>query len=957
MLRRFTETPIPRRALNLIKNALLSLKWRVSIDDEFDDQDPELLKKVKIAEYCLMHPNLVDSWRTLMEAVVEDFLVGGYGTMEPQITPDYRRPVKLWPVDGSCVSADTEVLTKDGWKFWPEVTKEDFLATQNPKTGQFEWQKSFYLHKQKYVGELISFKGQKTDILCTPNHRWFGRRALKRGDNRILGKPEFITAEQIELLEKGRVDSRARFRIPSVSRWVGTPPTEKKVLSAEIYQGNGRGFGTRFWKKLHYEIDWKTWVAFLGIYMAEGSTPGSLPMSRYEKRKSSSPLYVQALAASACVVPTDNGGKGYGVSISQKRSSLEYSEIRQLLKKLPWKFREGPMGFHCHDKALYTELKQFGNCYTKFVPEEVKNLPVEYLKIFLEWAVKGDGSIGETGQTYYVTTSKRLADDIQELYQKVGLSAVVGTTPEREVLLFGKEYIASPRYKVGMRKFKNQGLGKPTREKYDGYVYCASVPNETLYMRRNGKPFWSGNTIRIYADWSEATPDRAHFAQLTGLKGERGIISFLDDELIYVKDNCRSSTPFGLGRMEIVFLTINAFLGIQDMGARAGADQIHKTWLWWSTNVPPGHMETVRRHIQNEAEGQAKVSLMSGLPKPEIVEVTPVTSEDLLLDWQDFLIRIIAAGFDLSPMSLGLERDVNRNTASVMAEQDFNSAVVPAARKFEDAFTRLILHRTLGWRELKFEFVGLEDPDEMVQVMLTRQLYSTNSITPDEIRDRMQIGGPLPGGWGKLTAGQLQLLIAAAAGKPPMGSGMGGGMSGGSSMGGGMNPNAGMGMGAAADGGYDSNQNYGVQDMDSSPFSAQDVAGMSPQEVQMYQQAGLLPQGSGLPQGMESQQPGILQTISEELIEYFQWLEQEEEESQTEPAKVSAKDMKEQQQKYKQRQHDLTSEEMKVRQIEKHTTQYQPQNYRGPVPGMGSRKKMFGKLKKPKGQDYTGRSR
>jgi hypothetical protein len=568
-LRRFSETPIPRRAINLIKNALLSLKWRVTIDEEFDEEDPDLLKKVKIAEYCLLHPNLTDSWRTLMEAVVEDFLIGGYGAMEPQLTPDYRRPIKLWAVDGS--------------------------------------------------------------------------------------------------------------------------------------------------------------------------------------------------------------------------------------------------------------------------------------------------------------------------------------------------------------------------------------------------------TIRIYADWSESVPDRPHYAQLTGLKGERGIISFLDDELIYIRDNVRSSTPFGLGRLEVCFLTVNAFLGIQDMGARAGADQIHKTWLWWSTNVPPGHMETVRRHIQNEAEGQAKVSIMTGLPKPEVVEVTPVTIEDLLLDWQTFLIRIIAAGFDLSPMSLGLERDVNRNTAAVMAEQDFNSAVVPAARKLEEALTRLILHRTLGWRELKFEFVGLEDPDELVQTQLSNRLYMSNAITPDEIRDRMQIGGPLPGGWGKLTQGQMQLLTAAAVSKggpgmPGMGGGMGqpggggmGGSGGGMGSGSSMGTNISMNM-AADDGDYDSVQNYGVQDMNNSPFSSQDVAQMSPQEVQMYQQAGLLPQGMGLPQGMESQQPGILQTLSEELIEYFQWLEQQEEESEVEPAKVTAKDMKEQQQKYKQRQHDLTKEEMKVRDISKQTTQYEPQSYRGPF----KPKKMFGKKPKPQ---FTGRLR
>ena len=94
-LRRFSETPIPRRALNLVKNALLSLRWRISIDEDEDQDDQEQLKNAKIATYCLKHPNLQDSYRTLFEAVYEDFLLGGYGTMEPQVTPDFRRPIKL----------------------------------------------------------------------------------------------------------------------------------------------------------------------------------------------------------------------------------------------------------------------------------------------------------------------------------------------------------------------------------------------------------------------------------------------------------------------------------------------------------------------------------------------------------------------------------------------------------------------------------------------------------------------------------------------------------------------------------------------------------------------------------------------------------------------------------------------------------------------------------------------
>jgi len=504
--------------------------------------------------------------------------------------------------------------------------------------------------------------------------------------------------------------------------------------------------------------------------------------------------------------------------------------------------------------------------------------------------------------------------------------------------------------------------------------YGTIEPGLTPDYRRPIK-LWAvdGSTIRIYADWTEATPDRPHYAQLTGLKGERGIISFLDDELVYIRDNVRSSTPFGLGKMEVCFLTINAFLGAQDMSSRAAADQIHKTWLWWSNNLPPGQFETIQRHIQNEAEGQAKISMSTGMPKPDVVEVTPVNPEDLLMEWQTLLIRIIAAGFDLSPMSLGLERDVNRSTAAVMSEQDFNSSIVPMARKFEEAITRFIIHRALGWKELKFEFIGLDDPDEVIQAQLMRQLYAVNAITPDEIRERMQIGEPLPGGWGKLTQNQSQLIIQVASGGSKGGSsGMSGSMTGGSGTGAGSLSSPLGSLGTSADPRYIMASGDDVIDMipssrktpqivaslDDSPFSAEDLSMMDPMELEQYRQAGVIPYSSqDLMEQMNQQSPGILQTLSEELLEYFDWLDREEEESQEQPAKVTVKDEKQQQQKFKERQQRVNEVEKAARVSEKFRTGYETRNYRGPFPKRAVFPRGLGKNRKATPPNFTGRIR
>jgi hypothetical protein len=407
----------------------------------------------------------------------------------------------------------------------------------------------------------------------------------------------------------------------------------------------------------------------------------------------------------------------------------------------------------------------------------------------------------------------------------------------------------------------------------------------TPYFKRPTK-MWAvdGSTIRMFLDWTESAPDRPRYAQMTGLKGERGIVTFLSDELLVIRDNIRTATPFGLGRMEVGFNSVNAFLGVQDMSAKAGADQIHKTWLWWEQTINTAHIQQLRRQVMNELEGQSKLAMVAGVKAPKTIDIKPVTIEDFMLDWQKFLIVIIAAAFDLSPQALNLDDHQNKATAQVMADSDWKNAVVPVATRFQAAFTRQWLHDDLNWKDLEFEFQNLDDPDPITRTVIDQRLYTMDAITSDEVRKKNNLP-PLPGPWGRLTMMQKQLLLVEAQAK----------MTGSASSSGG-----GMGMGAPSGGmrtggGASSPGSLGTGSM---KFSAQDVANLSPEMIEMYYQLGLLPSPDTLPDQMEAQQPGILDTISTELQEYFEKLKEDKLADEVLPDPVTALDEKMQLRKF-----------------------------------------------------------
>jgi phage portal protein BeeE len=258
-----------------------------------------------------------------------------------------------------------------------------------------------------------------------------------------------------------------------------------------------------------------------------------------------------------------------------------------------------------------------------------------------------------------------------------------------------------------------------------------------------------GLSIRIYAGWS-GEPDAPRYAQVTPW-GQR--VDLRNDELIYIRLNPRAHTPFGLGRLEVAFETISWLLGAQDYAARLASNTVMQFALWLG-DLPPAQYDRVLSWWQNELEGTGKVPIISNLPaKPEVLRFGEGSDRDLRLEWQKFLIRIIADAFDLPPMLLGLEQDVNRATAESLADEAFRTAVVPVARLFAEHITRELVARKLGWDDIEFVFDDLDPYDARAEAEIDEILLRNDVLTPDEVRRRRGLP-PLPGGVGALCHSQ-----------------------------------------------------------------------------------------------------------------------------------------------------------------------------------------------------------
>ena len=353
-----------------------------------------------------------------------------------------------------CYDDQTEVLTREGWRGFDALDGSEEYATRSA-SGAFEWQHTIdgEVHRFPYDGDLVRFSNQCIDQLVTPNHRMLVRRL----PGRTGAKPSNASHEwHIRRADFFVEHPTAEFQVPVTSEWQGADPGPEVVLTAEP---NGKRARVR-----EVRMPTSAWAELLGVFVAEGCL----------RRRTGT----RAAQCNDVVIAQFPGG--------------DLEEVRRILGDtgLTWAYSPKQGRFTCSSKALYEALEAVGHgAPNKRLPSEVMDWTPGLIKHLLHGLMVGDGHTTPSGQQVYTTTSSVLADQVQELWQKVGVYAGVHRYEPDP-----RTYAKLVQYKVRTRPEGAFRIPSPTQEHYEGTVSCVSVPNGIIMVRRNGKAMWCGNT-------------------------------------------------------------------------------------------------------------------------------------------------------------------------------------------------------------------------------------------------------------------------------------------------------------------------------------------------------------------------------------------------------------------------------------------------------------------------------
>jgi len=343
----------------------------------------------------------------------------------------------------NCYDDQTEVLTERGWVGLSQTVEDDKVATVDPITKEFWFEKPVQWFQYDYEGPMVNFKSSRMDICVTPNHNMFVERRYER-----VGTYDSWQFKPAAFL--GDTDYKTIGNV----RWSkGVEPDTVFFEGKEPLRDRGCQQ-----KYKDAEINPMVLAGFLGWFLSEGSISG-------------------------------------GNCTSVKQSKQEnYKDIDSLFEAIPFHVTvyqdtdKHATQWSITDKRLYNWLKE--NCYEggttgefKKVPDFVRGWDDFHLNLLFERAMWGDGywMPGHENLGNYGSKSKQLVDGMQEIALRLGYFSHIRET---------RTPLGDPFYMLQISTastFPYITYRNCFKSDYKGKVYCFENSTHLTITRRNGK--------------------------------------------------------------------------------------------------------------------------------------------------------------------------------------------------------------------------------------------------------------------------------------------------------------------------------------------------------------------------------------------------------------------------------------------------------------------------------------
>lgn len=336
-----------------------------------------------------------------------------------------------------CLDEETEILTIEGWKHQREINVGTVAVAFDLANGEYKYEAVTGVIRKQHDGPMVMLQNKNIDIRMTPEHRVVLRREQRAKGRRRLYDWTFVPAHDVP----------HHIHVPIG----GAPPGAGLPISDDLLRLIG-------------------WIITDGYFA--GSTRSRKSFGRY--------LGIEQSQA------TRKQGRSMVAELDALlgRLGCKGRYVRSLRKGGKIKSRSASVAYYLGLELSAKVLEWTGPEIHRISRELITGCSRAQLEVLMQGLLEGDGTFSKkVGEwvTLYAGLNSGLADDVQEIALRLGLSASKRFTP------------SNGQWTVQLSRRDHHHFRKPAASTYRGIVWCVTLPSGAFVARRNGRAFVTGN--------------------------------------------------------------------------------------------------------------------------------------------------------------------------------------------------------------------------------------------------------------------------------------------------------------------------------------------------------------------------------------------------------------------------------------------------------------------------------
>ncbi|MDL2342322.1 MAG: phage portal protein [Patescibacteria group bacterium] len=245
------------------------------------------------------------------------------------------------------------------------------------------------------------------------------------------------------------------------------------------------------------------------------------------------------------------------------------------------------------------------------------------------------------------------------------------------------------------------------------------------------------STIKLRVDNSGSTPEPPEVAYQQYVRGQL-TGEYTADEMVYEMINPRTDTPYGLAPLESLIMVVTSAL----------KSTLYNLDFLTAGNIPEGlltlpenwtmtQIEEYMTYFDSLVAGDSgQMTKMKPIPGGSVFIETSKRSDMAFAEFNMWLMQLTCAMFDIQPQEIGFTINVNKANGSEQGDITTRRGILPLTNLLTEIWDEAI-QIDLGFPQLKFKYLGLEDRDQLAEAQTYAAQLSAGILTVDEVRKDM----------------------------------------------------------------------------------------------------------------------------------------------------------------------------------------------------------------------------